>query len=90
IALPTVCRTPAALRGSIVTFVPYVTFRLQLNYCDLYLKVPQSSKLYLFPKANVKSLISYVMSCSLKETKLPLLLYSMALLSTNYRGTMCL
>ncbi|KAK2504426.1 hypothetical protein MC885_019817 [Smutsia gigantea] len=52
----------AALWGSAVSPGPYVTRRLQIVRSCLALGAPRSSKLHLSPKADVKSLISYVMT----------------------------
>ncbi|XP_059538909.1 LETM1 domain-containing protein 1 isoform X7 [Myotis daubentonii] len=59
-ALSRLCWTRAALRGSAVTPRPYVTRRPQLVRSGLAWGAPWSSKLHLSPKADVKSLISYV------------------------------
>ncbi|XP_006095710.1 LETM1 domain-containing protein 1 isoform X2 [Myotis lucifugus] len=59
-ALSRLCWARAALRGSAVTPRPYVTRRLQLVRSGLAWGAPWSAKLHLSPKADVKSLISYV------------------------------
>uniref|UniRef100_A0A673TV04 LETM1 domain containing 1 n=1 Tax=Suricata suricatta TaxID=37032 RepID=A0A673TV04_SURSU len=61
-ALSRVCWARAALWGSAVTHGPYVTRKLQLVRSGLAWGVPRSSKLHLSPKADVKSLISYVVT----------------------------
>ncbi|XP_037370648.1 LETM1 domain-containing protein 1 isoform X2 [Talpa occidentalis] len=59
-ALSRVCWAPAALWGSAVTRGPCVARRLQLLRCGRAWGAPRSSQLHLSPKADVKSLISYV------------------------------
>ncbi|XP_022375157.1 LETM1 domain-containing protein 1 isoform X12 [Enhydra lutris kenyoni] len=61
-ALSRVCWARAALWGSAVTPGPHVTRKLQLVRCGLAWGAPRSSKLHLSPKADVKSLISYVVA----------------------------
>uniref|UniRef100_A0A7N5JK97 LETM1 domain containing 1 n=1 Tax=Ailuropoda melanoleuca TaxID=9646 RepID=A0A7N5JK97_AILME len=61
-ALSRVCWARAALWGSAVTLGPHVTRKLQLVRCGLAWGAPRSSKLHLSPKADVKSLISYVVA----------------------------
>ncbi|XP_073069618.1 LETM1 domain-containing protein 1 isoform X1 [Manis javanica] len=68
-ALSRVCWARAALWRSAVSPGPYVTRRLQIVHSCLALGAPRlfdlpcrSSKLHLSPKADVKSLISYVMT----------------------------
>ncbi|KAF6119462.1 LETM1 domain containing 1 [Phyllostomus discolor] len=61
-ALSRVCWARTALWGSAVTPAPYVTRRLQLVRFGLAWGAPRSSKLHLSPKADVKSLISYVVT----------------------------
>ncbi|KAK1341163.1 hypothetical protein QTO34_017565 [Cnephaeus nilssonii] len=59
-ALSRLCWARTALWGSAVTPRPYVTRRLQLVRAGLTWGAPWSSRLHLSPKADVKSLISYV------------------------------
>ncbi|XP_069347519.1 LETM1 domain-containing protein 1 isoform X11 [Eulemur rufifrons] len=61
-ALSRVCWARAALWGSAVTPGSFVTRRLQLGRSVLAWGAPRSSKLHLSPKADVKSLISYVVT----------------------------
>uniref|UniRef100_A0ABI7YGT5 LETM1 domain containing 1 n=1 Tax=Felis catus TaxID=9685 RepID=A0ABI7YGT5_FELCA len=63
-ALSRVCWARAALWGSAVTPGPYVTRKLQLARprAGLAWGAPRSSNLHLSPKADVKSLISYVVT----------------------------
>ncbi|XP_016056774.1 PREDICTED: LETM1 domain-containing protein 1 isoform X3 [Miniopterus natalensis] len=61
-ALSRVCWARTALWGSVVTPGPYVTRRLQLVRSGLAWRAPRSSKLHLSPKADVKSVISYVVT----------------------------
>ncbi|KAF6339675.1 LETM1 domain containing 1 [Rhinolophus ferrumequinum] len=61
-ALSRVCWARTALWGSAATPGPYVTRRLQLVRSGLDWGGPRSSKLHLSPKADVKSLISYVVT----------------------------
>ncbi|XP_036092507.1 LETM1 domain-containing protein 1 isoform X2 [Rousettus aegyptiacus] len=61
-ALSRVCWARTALWGSVVTSGPYVNRRLQLVRYGLAWGGPRSSKLHLSPKADVKSLISYVVT----------------------------
>ncbi|XP_077609521.1 LETM1 domain-containing protein 1 isoform X1 [Crocuta crocuta] len=61
-ALSRVCWARAALWGSAVTPGLYVTRKLQLVRFGLAWGAPRSSKLHLSPKADVKSLISYVVT----------------------------
>ncbi|XP_045869819.1 LETM1 domain-containing protein 1 isoform X1 [Meles meles] len=61
-ALSRVCWARAALWGSAVSPGPHVTRKLQLVRCGLAWGAPRSSKLHLSPKADVKSLISYVVA----------------------------
>ncbi|XP_025856128.1 LETM1 domain-containing protein 1 isoform X8 [Vulpes vulpes] len=59
-ALSRVCWARAVLWGSAATPGPHVSRKLQLVRCGLAWGAPRSSKLHLSPKADVKSLISYV------------------------------
>nr|KAF6374105.1 LETM1 domain containing 1 [Pipistrellus kuhlii] len=59
-ALSRLCWARTALWGSAVTPRPYVTRRLQLVRAGRTWGPPWSSKLHLSPKADSKSLISYV------------------------------
>ncbi|XP_025785987.1 LETM1 domain-containing protein 1 isoform X11 [Puma concolor] len=63
-ALSRVCWARAALWGAAVTPGPYVTRKLQLARprAGLAWGAPRSSNLHLSPKADVKSLISYVVT----------------------------
>ncbi|XP_060051326.1 LETM1 domain-containing protein 1 isoform X4 [Erinaceus europaeus] len=61
-ALSRVCWARAALWGSAVTHGPYVTRRLQLIRCGLTWGTPGSSKIHLSSKADVKNLVSYVVT----------------------------
>uniref|UniRef100_A0A8D2CYH9 LETM1 domain containing 1 n=1 Tax=Sciurus vulgaris TaxID=55149 RepID=A0A8D2CYH9_SCIVU len=61
-ALSRVCWARTALWGSVVTPGPLITRRLQLGRSGLTWGAPRSSKLHLSPKADVKSLISYVVT----------------------------
>ncbi|XP_054981272.1 LETM1 domain-containing protein 1 isoform X3 [Sorex araneus] len=61
-ALSRVCWARAALWGSAVTRGPHVTRRLQLIRPGLAWGAPGSSKMHLSPKADMKSLISYVVT----------------------------
>ncbi|XP_042848237.1 LETM1 domain-containing protein 1 isoform X7 [Panthera tigris] len=63
-ALSRVCWARAGLWGSAVTPGPYVTRKLQLARprAGLAWGAPRSSNLHLSPKADVKSLISYVVT----------------------------
>ncbi|XP_027623937.1 LETM1 domain-containing protein 1 [Tupaia chinensis] len=61
-ALSRVCWSRAALWGSAVSRGPFVTRRLQLGRPGLAWGAPRSSKFHLSPKAEVKSLISYVVN----------------------------
>uniref|UniRef100_A0A8C0PCG5 Letm1 RBD domain-containing protein n=1 Tax=Canis lupus familiaris TaxID=9615 RepID=A0A8C0PCG5_CANLF len=59
-ALSRVCWARAVLWGSAATPGLHVPRKLQLVRCGLAWGAPRSSKLHLSPKADVKSLISYV------------------------------
>ncbi|XP_006870106.1 PREDICTED: LETM1 domain-containing protein 1 isoform X2 [Chrysochloris asiatica] len=59
-ALSRVWWARATFWGSAVTPGPFVTRRLQLGCSGLVWGAPRSSKLHLIPKADVKSLVSYV------------------------------
>ncbi|XP_021562709.1 LETM1 domain-containing protein 1 isoform X5 [Carlito syrichta] len=61
-ALSRACCARAALWGSAVTLGPFVTRRLHPGRSGLAWGPPRSSKLHLSPKADVKSLISYVVT----------------------------
>uniref|UniRef100_A0A8C5VN18 LETM1 domain containing 1 n=1 Tax=Microcebus murinus TaxID=30608 RepID=A0A8C5VN18_MICMU len=61
-ALSRVCYARAALWGSAVTPGSFVTRRLQLGRSVLAWGAPRSSKFHLSPKADVKSLMSYVVT----------------------------
>ncbi|XP_017401381.1 LETM1 domain-containing protein 1 isoform X6 [Cebus imitator] len=61
-ALSRVCWARAAVWGSAVTPGHFVTRRLQLGRSGLAWGGPRSSKLHLSPKADVKNLISYVVT----------------------------
>ncbi|KAM5289019.1 LETM1 domain-containing protein 1 isoform 3-T3 [Ctenodactylus gundi] len=61
-ALSRVCWARAALWGAAGTRGPFVTRRMQLGRSGLAWGAPRSSKLHLSPKADVKSLISYVVT----------------------------
>ncbi|KAM4839416.1 LETM1 domain-containing protein 1 isoform X1 [Urocitellus parryii] len=61
-ALSRVCWARTALWGSVVTPGPFVIRRLQLGRPGFAWGAPWSSKLHLSPKADVKSLISYVVT----------------------------
>ncbi|XP_029417377.1 LETM1 domain-containing protein 1 isoform X5 [Nannospalax galili] len=61
-ALSRVCWVRAALWSSAVAPGPFVAWRLQLGRSGPAWGAPGSSKLHLSPKADVKSLISYVMT----------------------------
>ncbi|EDL86943.1 rCG50860, isoform CRA_b [Rattus norvegicus] len=61
-ALSRVCWSRAALWGSTVAPGPFVTRRLQLGRSGPAWRAPRSSKLHLSPKADVKNLISYVVT----------------------------
>uniref|UniRef100_A0A2R8VK53 LETM1 domain containing 1 n=1 Tax=Mus musculus TaxID=10090 RepID=A0A2R8VK53_MOUSE len=61
-ALSRVCWARAALWGSTVAPGPFVTRRLQLGRSGPAWRAPRSSKLHLSPKADVKNLISYVVT----------------------------
>ncbi|XP_019479436.1 PREDICTED: LETM1 domain-containing protein 1 isoform X2 [Hipposideros armiger] len=61
-ALSRVCWARTALWGSAATPGPYVTRRLQLVRSGLAWGGPRSSNLHLSPKADVKSLLSYVVT----------------------------
>ncbi|XP_021039793.1 LETM1 domain-containing protein 1 isoform X4 [Mus caroli] len=61
-ALSRVCWARAALWGSAVAPGPLVTRRLQLGRSGPAWRAPRSSKLHLSPKADVKNLISYVVT----------------------------
>ncbi|OBS81065.1 hypothetical protein A6R68_20700 [Neotoma lepida] len=61
-ALSRVCWARAALWGSAVAPGPFVTRRLQLGRSGPAWRAPRSSKLHLSPKADVKNLISYMVT----------------------------
>ncbi|KAM6215314.1 LETM1 domain-containing protein 1 isoform 4-T4 [Rhynchocyon petersi] len=61
-ALSRVCWARAALWGSTVNLGPLLIRRLQLGRCGLAWGAPRPSKLHLSPKADVKSLLSYVVT----------------------------
>ncbi|MEJ1271226.1 LETM1 domain containing 1 [Cricetulus griseus] len=61
-ALSRVCGARAALWGSAVALGPFVTRRLQLGRSGPAWRAPRSSRLHLSPKADVKNLISYVVT----------------------------
>ncbi|XP_006900292.1 PREDICTED: LETM1 domain-containing protein 1 [Elephantulus edwardii] len=61
-ALSRVCWARAGLWGSAGSPAPFVTRRLQPGRCGLAWGAPRSSKLHLSPKADVKSLLSYVVT----------------------------
>ncbi|XP_028638046.1 LETM1 domain-containing protein 1 isoform X4 [Grammomys surdaster] len=61
-ALSRVCWARAALWGSAVAPGTFVTRRLQLGRSGPAWRAPRSSKLHLSPKADVKNLISYVVT----------------------------
>ncbi|KAM9671831.1 LETM1 domain-containing protein 1 isoform 11-T13 [Trichechus inunguis] len=61
-ALSRVYLLRVALWGSAITSGPFVSRRLQLGCSGLVLGAPRSSKLHLSPKADVKSMISYVVT----------------------------
>ncbi|XP_035112671.1 LETM1 domain-containing protein 1 isoform X10 [Callithrix jacchus] len=61
-ALSRVCWARAAVWGSAVTPGHFVTWRLQLGRSGLAWRGPRSSKLHLSPKADVKNLMSYVVT----------------------------
>ncbi|XP_038197309.1 LETM1 domain-containing protein 1 isoform X3 [Arvicola amphibius] len=61
-ALSRVCWARAALWSSAVAPGPFVTRRLQLGRSGSAWRAPRSSKLHLSPKADVKNLISYVVT----------------------------
>ncbi|XP_037701782.1 LETM1 domain-containing protein 1 isoform X2 [Choloepus didactylus] len=61
-ALSRLCWARAALWGSAVIPGPFVIRRLQLGRSGLAWGAPRSSKLHLSPKADSKSLISYVVT----------------------------
>uniref|UniRef100_A0A2I3G6U0 LETM1 domain containing 1 n=1 Tax=Nomascus leucogenys TaxID=61853 RepID=A0A2I3G6U0_NOMLE len=61
-ALSRVCWARSAVWGSAVTPGHFVTRRLQLGRSGLAWGAPRSSKLHLSPKADVKNLMSYVVT----------------------------
>uniref|UniRef100_A0A8C6BQ98 LETM1 domain containing 1 n=1 Tax=Monodon monoceros TaxID=40151 RepID=A0A8C6BQ98_MONMO len=61
-AVSRVCLARAALWGSAEPPGPYVARRLQFVRSGMAWEAPRSSKLHLSPKADVKSLISYVVT----------------------------
>nr|XP_054383204.1 LETM1 domain-containing protein 1 isoform X13 [Pongo abelii] len=61
-ALSRVCWARLAVWGSAVTPGHFVTRRLQLGRSGLAWGAPRSSKLHLSPKADVKNLMSYVVT----------------------------
>ncbi|XP_010383633.1 LETM1 domain-containing protein 1 isoform X5 [Rhinopithecus roxellana] len=61
-ALSRVCWARSAVWGSVVTPGHFFTRRLQLGRSGLAWGAPRSSKLHLSPKADVKNLMSYVVT----------------------------
>ncbi|XP_052604934.1 LETM1 domain-containing protein 1 isoform X5 [Peromyscus californicus insignis] len=61
-ALSRVCWARAALWGSAGAPGPFVTRRLQLGRSGPAWRAPRSSKLHLSPKADVKNLVTYMMT----------------------------